>query len=211
MSSAENDPTSHFSVNNHAYIVSASTLKRPKRGSLIDRGANGGILGTDGRVIFTHQCQVDVTGIDHHEITDLKIVDAVARVETDKGPAILRLNQYAYQGTDQTIHSSGQIEFYKNIVDDRSMKVGGKQCIQTFDGYIIPIDIINGLAYLKMFPPTDKELEQLPTIIMTAPDEWDPTVLDLTLTDKDDWANTLKEFDQGLIPTPFDKFGNYRH
>jgi hypothetical protein len=32
------------------------------------------------------------------------------------------------------------IEAYKNKVDDRSMKVGGKQCIRTNDGYVIPLD-----------------------------------------------------------------------
>ena len=91
------------------------------------------------------------------------------------------------------------------------MKTGGTQCIRTLDGYIIPLDIINGLPYMKMEPHTDKEWNDLPHIILTAGDQWDPRVLDHTLTDRDDWYNTLKELDDGLIKTPFDEYGNYRN
>jgi len=90
------------------------------------------------------------------------------------------------------------------------MKVGGKQCIRTIDRYIMPLDIINGLPYLKMEPNTEKEFEELPHVILTSGDIWDPTVLDNTLTDRDDWYNTLKELDDGIINTPFDQYGNYR-
>jgi hypothetical protein len=56
------------------------------------------------------------------------------------------------------------------------MKVGGKQCIRTNDGYI-PLDIINGLPYLKMQPPNDAEMNALPHVIFTSGDEWNPTIL----------------------------------
>ena len=188
-----------------------SVLSRSKRGTLVDRGANGGIVGNDARVIHTHQRQVDVTGIDNHEINALKIVDASAKVITQHGPAIVILKQYAYHGRGRTIHSAGQIEHYKNVVNDKSMKVGGKQCIRTLDGYLIPLDIINGLPYMQMHPNTDKEWKELPHIILTSGDEWDPTVLDNVISDKEDWYNTLKDLDKGLIKTPFDQYGNYRH
>ena len=52
----------------------------------------------------------------------------------------------------------------------------------------------------------------VPHVIFTSGDEsWDPTVLDQTLSDKDDWCNTLKGIQDGLIPTPFDEYGNYHH
>jgi hypothetical protein len=57
------------------------------------------------------------------------------------------------------------------------MKVGGKQCIRTNDGYVIPLDIINGLPYLKMQPPNDAEMNALPHVIFTSGDEWNPTIL----------------------------------
>ena len=177
----------------------------------MDRGANGGILGNDAKVYVRHQRHVDVTGIDNHELNSLQMVDGTAKIITQNGPAIVILRQYAYHGTGRSIHSAGQIEYYKNKVDDRSMKVGGTQCIRTVDGYVIPLDIINGLPYLKMEPHTDKEFQELPHIILTSGEEWDPRALDNTLTDKDDWYNTLKDIQDGLYESPFDEYGNYRH
>ena len=43
----------------------------------------------------------------------------------------LIMNEYAYYGKGHTIHSAGQIEWHKNLVDDKSVRVGGKQCITT--------------------------------------------------------------------------------
>ena len=79
-------------------------------------------------------------------------------------------DRYAYHGMGLTIHSAGQIEHFKNKVDDRSMKTGGTQCIRNNDGYIIPLDIINGLPYMKMTPNTDDEWDDpsIPHIIMTS-------------------------------------------
>ena len=188
-----------------------SQHERSKRGALVDRGANGGILGNDAHPFHEHQREVDVTGINNHELGGLKLVDASAKTTTQLGPVILILRQYAYHGLNRTIHSAGQIEHNKNKVDDRSMKVGGTQCIRTNDGYIIPLDIINGLPYIKMSPHTDQEWDELPHVILTSGDQWDPRVLDNTITDKDDWYNTLKQYDDGLISTPFDEYGNYRH
>ena len=192
------------------YQYNVSTHQRSKRGSLMDRGANGGIIGNDARVHHVHMREVDVTGIDNHEINSLKLVDAAAKIITNRGPAIGIFRQYAYHGLNRTIHSSGQLEAYKNHVDDRSMKVGGKQCIRTNDGYVIPLDIINGLPYLKMQPHTDDEWNELPHVIFTGGDEWNPKILDHTLTDKDDWYNTVKDLDDGILQTPFDQFGNYK-
>ena len=211
--SAETDPLPPHSYHAHVhqYRVSNAVTSKKKRGALVDRGANGGILGDDAVVMREHTRQVDVTGIDNHEMNGLKLVDAAAKVSTQKGPAILIMNQYAYHGLGRTIHSSGQIEAYKNKVDDRSMKIGGNQCIRTLDGYLIPLDIINGLPYLKMVPPTDTEMKELPHIIFTPANAWDPKILDNVLSDKDDWYNTLRDLDEGIIDSPFDMFGNYRH
>jgi hypothetical protein len=67
-----------------------SLHERSKRGSLMDRGANGGILGNDAKIYLTHQREVDVTDIDNHELNALKIVDATAKVTTQHGACILR-------------------------------------------------------------------------------------------------------------------------
>jgi hypothetical protein len=91
------------------------------------------------------------------------------------------------------------------------MKVQGKQCIRTLEGYIIPLDIINGLPYLKMCPPTRQEIDDLPHVILTPATSWNPKILDLMLSDEPDWYDTLKEWDEGKITSPFDQYGNYRH
>ena len=41
--------------------------------------------------------------------------------------------------------------------------------------------------------------------------QWDPKNLDFKLSEQPDWYNTLANLDTGVIETPFDKFGNYRH
>ena len=64
------------------YSASAHAISRNKCGALVDRGANGGIVGNDAHVIYTHLREVDVTGIDNHELNALKIVDASAKVNT---------------------------------------------------------------------------------------------------------------------------------
>ena len=87
------------------YRVSNIHARNKSPGSLVDRGANGGLLGADGRVIHQYNKTVDVTGIDNHEVNGLRIVNAVAIAHSQKGPVILVLNQYAYVGTGRTIHS----------------------------------------------------------------------------------------------------------
>ncbi len=192
------------------YKVTAH-ISRNKNGSLVDRGANGGIIGSDAIVMHQHQRVVDVTGIDNHELPSLHIVDAYGKTTTQHGPVIVIMKQYAYYGTGRTIHSSGQMEHYENIVYDRSMKVGGTQCIRTNEGYIIPLDIVKGLPYMPLEPATDEEFHALPHVILTSGHAWDPTVLDNRISHLPDWYTTLHDYNKGLINTPFDEYGRYRN
>ena len=89
------------------------------------------------------------------------------------------MNEYAYYGKDHSIHSSGQIEWHTNTVDDKSVQVGGQQRIITIDGYSMPLVCKGGLMYLKFQGiPTDKDLQTYPSVHLTSPQEWDPSVLD---------------------------------
>ena len=119
-----------------------------KHGSLVDRRANGGLAGSDVRVLSTSSRKCTVTGIDNHEIPGLDLVQCAAWVQTNHGMVNLIMNEYAYYGRGHSIHSSGQIEWYTNIVDDKSVQVGGHQRI----GYSIPLICKDGLMYLE---PTD--------------------------------------------------------
>ena len=153
---------------------------------------------------------VDVCGIDNHKLTSLKLVDASAKTISNKGPVIVILRQYAHHGLQRTIISCPQLEHYKNKVDDVSMKVGGRQVIRCLDGYIIPINIINGLPYIEMVPHTDKEFRDLPHVILTSGDPWDPRVIDNHLTSNPDWPEIIADLDKGDLHYPFDEHGNYK-
>lgn len=199
-------------INMHERVTyNVSNHKASKKGSLVDRGANGGLAGDDVRIINKSDRFVDVSGIDHHCMSDLPIVTAGAVVNSQRGPVIAIMHQYAYIGSGKSIHSSGQLEWFKNDVNDRSMKVkGGLQRIETNDGYVHPLNIKNGLPYVSMRPYTDDEWEELPHVVWTSDVEWNPSVLDHEIEDEDEWYDAITDMQEGIIQSPFDEFGNYR-
>ena len=66
---------------------------------------------------------VDVSGIDSHQVKDLPIVSVGGVVPSQRGTVFAIMHQYAYMGGGKTIHSSGQLEWYKNDVNEKSLKV----------------------------------------------------------------------------------------
>jgi hypothetical protein len=73
------------------------------------------------RVISQSDRHIDLSGIDNHEITDLSMVTAGAVATTsNSGETVLIFNQDAYIHTGNTIHSSMQLEHFKNSVGERS-------------------------------------------------------------------------------------------
>ena len=172
--------TPERSINRH-FTYHIAQASQPKHGSLVDRGANGGLAGSDVRILSRSSRKCTVTGIDSHELQGLDVVQCAAIVETYHGIVNLIMNEYACYGKGHTIHSSGQIEWFKNSVDDRSVQVGGKQRICTTDGYAMPLICRGGLMYLSLLgKPTDKDLERYPAVHLTGPHKWDPSVLDYT-------------------------------
>ena len=85
-----------------------------------------------------------------------------------RGEVIVVLHEHAILGKGQTMHSSGQMEHHRNLVHDKSMKVGGLQCIITVDECVIPLQITNGLPHMKMRPHADEEWERLPNAFFLA-------------------------------------------
>lgn len=205
------DPTRDVNIHeiNTMYSVSASHTKRP--GALVDRGANGGVAGEDVRIIHKLHRTVDVQGIDNHQIVNIPIVIAGGVINTQRGPAIAILNQYAYIGKGKTIHSSGQLECRQDV-NERSIKVKcGMQRILTLDGYAMRINIRNGLPYIMMRPYTDKEWDDLPHVLFTSGSEWDPTVLDHDLDNDKQWFDALSDIPEGTADPRFDEYGDYRN
>ena len=146
---------------------------------LVDRGANGGLAGSDMCVIHKTHCKINIQGIDNHEVTGLDVVTAATLLNTSQGKVIGIFNEYAYLGKGSSIHSSGQLEWFKTNVDEKSVKVGGTQLITTLDGYSVPLLIKYGLAYAtSLGKPTDQDMDTYPHVFFTSPDEWDPSVLD---------------------------------
>ena len=181
-------------------------------GALIDRGANGGILGDDARIIAETDRVVNVQGIRDHQVTDLKIVSAGGVVDSQHGPVIAIFHQYAHMGSGKSIHSSIQLEAFGLEVNDKSCKVtGGRQRIVTPDGYIHPLQIKDGLAYIIMRPYTDKEWTILPHVHWTQDKDWEPSVLDHSLGDRDEeWFDAVTDITELPNKHLFDEFGNYR-
>jgi hypothetical protein len=119
--------------------------------STIDCGVNRGIAGDNVRTLSTTQRFVTVEGIDKHQLANIPISTTGCVVCYQHGTVIAILHQYAYVGLGCSIHSSRQLEWFKNNVNDKSTKVrGGLQFIKTIDGYIHPINNVNGLAYTSI-------------------------------------------------------------
>ena len=90
---------------------------------LVDHGANGGLAGSDMRVIYKTHRKINISGIDNHEVTGLDMVTAAILLNTSLGKVIGIFNEYAYLGQGSSIHSSGQLEWFKTLVDEHPSKL----------------------------------------------------------------------------------------
>ena len=200
-----------YSINKpHFYHVSKHSSSH--YGSLIDRGTNGGLAGSDVRILERTGRTVSVTGIDNHELPGLDIVTCAALLHTNHGKVVLIMHEYAYHGRGNTIHSPGQIEWFQNTCDDKSFHVGGKQVINFLDSYSTPLQCRTGLMYMSLLgQPTDADLTTYPHVLLSGPHEWDPSVLDYThpTTSGDPtWAPDPSL--RGAHDSRIDEFGNFK-
>jgi hypothetical protein len=195
---------------NHEITYNVSKINQSNKGALIDRGANGGIAGSDVRIISKSDRAVNITGIDDHEMKNIPIGTVGAVVKSQRGEVIAIMHQYAIVGCGKSIHSSVQLEDYKNDVNDRSMKIkGGLQCIMTLDGYLHPINIVDGLPYTPMRPYTDDEWKKLPHVVWTSDVNWDPSVVDNYISDDNKWFRSLPKDEGKYLDDPFNMVGDY--
>jgi hypothetical protein len=84
-----------YSVNQHKQRIS---------GALIDGGANGGLSGSDVRVISKTLSSADVTGIGEKSLSNLSLCTVGAVIQTNQGPIIGIFSQYAHYVKGQTIN-----------------------------------------------------------------------------------------------------------
>ena len=74
---------------NKTHIYHVSKHSSSHYGSLIDRGANGVLAGSDVRILERIGRTVSVTGIGNHELPELDIVPCAALLNTNHGKVIL--------------------------------------------------------------------------------------------------------------------------
>ena len=176
---------------------------------LVDRGANGGLTGSEMRVIYKTHRKINISGIDNHEVNGLDVVTAATLLNTSLGKVIGIFNEYAHLGKGSSIHSSGQLEWFKTHVDEKSIKVGGTQLITTLEGYSVPLLIKDGLAYAtSLGRPTDQDMDTYPHVFFTSPDEWDPSVLDHDPPPLDG-LDPSQVLDQPFGDPMFDAYGDF--
>ena len=97
-----------YQANQHAGTSAA--LSGQSNTLLIDRGANGSVAGKDSRRISGTGRTVNVT--------DFEICNVGSVIDTQRDPVVGIMNQYAYSGKEDTIHSSIQMESCKVNVND---------------------------------------------------------------------------------------------
>jgi hypothetical protein len=198
-------------TSSNTYSVANAKAVKKNGGALIDRGANGGLAGSDCRIIATSPDRfVNIEGIDRHQLTNIPIVTCGAYTVSRKhGPVILIFHQFAGMMRGPTIISSGQLEAHMNRVNDRSRKIDvNGQLITTNDGYEFPLHVRNGLPYLDLRPYTDREWDQYPHVVMTSDVDWDPSTIDgeFPLSGEEEFFDA-SAYDNG---TNFDATGRYR-
>ena len=156
---------------------------------LVDHGETGGLAGSDMRVIHKTHRKINIQGIDNHEVTGLDVVTAATLLNTSQGKVIGIFNEYAYLGKGSSIHSSGQLEWFKTNVDEKSVKVGGTQFITTLDGYSVPLLIKDGLAYAtSLGKPTDQDMDTYPHVLSPLLMNGIPQSLTMILHTLMDWT-----------------------
>ena len=210
-------PTSHVTPQQSISLVhmrlfyDVAQAKQPQHGSFVARGANGGLAGSDVRILSKSSRKFTVAGMDQHQINGLDIVQCDALVKTNYVYVNIIMNEYAYYGKGNTIHSSCQIKWHKNQVDNKSVKVGGSEFIATLDCYSFPLKCTGGLMYLSILgKPTDEELVKYPPVHLNSIHEWDPSVLDFSSPEGDGepvWACDPQHRD--LLDPIFDPHGIY--
>jgi hypothetical protein len=174
--------------------------------ALIDRGANGCIAGSDMTRLESTGEYIDLSGIDDHTLRNLELVTAGGVTQTPQGDIIIIVHQTAWMPDGRTILSTGQLEHFKVKVDERSKQVTGTTpSITTLEGYVIPIATHRGLPYIKLRPIRDDERSTLPSITLTSPHPWDPSVLDAQIDDK--WYRQTTPPSEYAKEIPFDVVG----
>ena len=73
----------------------------------------------------------------------------------------------------------------------------------------MPLDVVQGLCYLKVRPPTDKEMNELPHVILTSDAFWDPSILDNTTDIQSEIWYKGNDVPEPFHNHPFNEYGEF--
>ena len=177
--------------------------------ALVDRGANGCIAGSSMAVIERTGKKIDLSGIDDHTVRNLEIVTAGGVVKTQKGDVIMIIHQAAHMPDAKTIISAGQLEWFRNIINDKARRFTKRTpSITTLEGYRIPMRMEMGLPYIDIRPFRKKEYDELPHVVLTSPHDWDPSVLDSAVEEQ--WYERAPKRMPLFQESTYDEHGNIK-
>ena len=163
-------------------------------------GANGCVTGRELVPISYTGEDANVMGIDKHQLNNLPICTCAGVHDLSDGTPILCIfNRYAYHADGNTIHSKIQLQDNGNFVDDCPTKLGGTQKIVTPGGITMALNVIPGLASLRLRRPTDDELATLEPVHMTKDVPWNPSKYDSAPSIDEDWFAAFTDF-YSLLP-----------
>jgi hypothetical protein len=94
------------------YVVSQHDFIKLDKGALMDRGANGNVGGDDVRIISLTGHNVNIQGVDFHQVQNIPIGTVGAKIWSQHGPFIGIFPQTAILGRGRTILSCAQLEYF---------------------------------------------------------------------------------------------------
>ena len=192
----------------YRFSINRSALSR-RKACLVDRGANGCIIGSDMTLVERTDQFIDLTGIEDHTVRALNIVHAAFVAKSHLGYTIFHVYQGAYMPDGKSILSPLQLEANQGTVLDKAKEANeGKQpYVQSPDGYCIPMAMRQGLMYIDIRPVRESEWESLPHCHLTSDQPWDPSIFDHEVDP--DWEVPDPEPVQEYYANrTYDRFGN---
>ena len=183
-----------------------------KRGCLVDRGANGCIIGSNMTILDRTGRFIDLTGIEDHTVRELNIVEAAGVMKSHKGPVIVHIYQGAYMPDGKSILAPLQVEAYGGTVIDkaRDANKGIQPYVQSKDGYRFPLAMRHGLMYIDVRPVRDDEWGELPHVHLTSDQDWDPGIYDHEVDPN--WIDKMDDdpVEEYYKDKPFDRYGELK-
>ena len=180
------------------------------KGALVDSGANGNVVGDDVSIPWLTDRYIDMSGIQDHTVNDLRVVHAAAVAKSDVGDTIVHMPESAHLPGGKTILSGTQMEAQGTtfVTTSQVLNNGLPPYVRSTDGYIFPLRVKDGLAYMDIRPVLDSEWDTLPHTYLTKDEPWNPKKYDHDVDP--DWLSKMPANEDPLAELPFDREGRIK-